>query len=717
MSCNSSFSVPNLPNQPTDCSFPRREFGKSKITYRSFQGQWFKQWKWLHYDSVRDVAYCHYCVSAINSGKMQLKGNVQDSTFLSGFCNWKDATRCFHKHELTVTHKAAVEYMVTLPATTSDIGDLLSSNYASQKQANRHMLKIIQNVRFLARQGLALQGDGDEKESNFMQLLQLRAIDDPNISTTLDKKSDKYTSPQIQNEVLKLLYLQVLRSISSDVQHAKYYSLMADEVSDVSNKEQFVVCIRWIDDDLHAHEDFVGIHHVDTIEANTLVERLKDTLLRMNLSIHDCRGQSYDGASNMRGARNGVSTQILAEEPRATFMHCYGHALNLATADVVRNVKCLKNTLDTTLEVSKLLKYSPRRGGIFEKIKSEIAPETPGFRTLCPTRWTVRAASLASVKDNYQVLQELWDEALDVAKDSDTRARIIGVQHSMTTFEYFFGLLLGERILKHTDNLSKTLQNPSLSASDSQEIAELTCTTLASIRNDESFDLFWENVLLQQNHMGINEPALPRKRKAPARLEVGTGDSHYPLTPKDLYRQQYFQCLDLIVGFIKDRFNQPDYNTLKQVENVLIKSARKEDYHVQLEFLLKHYSDDFNPLLLGTQLELLATAMTSVNKPTLHDVLDYVRSLSPGQRTSMSQVCVLLTLILVMPATNAVSERSASSLRRIKTYLCSTMSQQRLNNLMILHTHKERTDALDLTQCLKDFTLGSDHRTDLFGRF
>ena len=121
--------------------------------------------------------------------------------------------------------------------------------------------------------------------------------------------------------------------------------------------------------------------------------------------------------------------------------------------------------------------------------------------------------------------------------------------------------------------------------------------------------------------------------------------------------------------------------------------------------------------MLGTQLELLATAMTSVNKPTLHDVLDYVRSLSPGQRTSMSQVCVLLTLILVMPATNAVSERSASSLRRIKTYLRSTMSQQRLNSLMILHTHKQRTDTLDLTQCLKDFTLGSDHRTDLFGRF
>ena len=67
MSSCKSFSVPN---QPTDYNFPKREFGKSKITYRSFQGQWFKQWKWLHYDNVRDVAYRHNCVSAVNSGKM-----------------------------------------------------------------------------------------------------------------------------------------------------------------------------------------------------------------------------------------------------------------------------------------------------------------------------------------------------------------------------------------------------------------------------------------------------------------------------------------------------------------------------------------------------------------------------------------------------------------------------------------------------------------------
>ena len=105
----------------------------------------------------------------------------------------------------------------------------------------------------------------------------------------------------------------------------------------------------------------------------------------------------------------------------------------------------------------------------------------PGFRTLCPTRWTVRASSLESVINNYDVFLALWEDAKDIVKDSETHARIIGVQATMSTFAYFFGLVLGERILKHTDNLSKTLQNPSLTAFEGQDLAQLTLQTLQNI--------------------------------------------------------------------------------------------------------------------------------------------------------------------------------------------------------------------------------------------
>ena len=720
------FSLPEVderPNQPMHFKFPKRPFGKTKVVNRSFQNQWFEKWRWLHYDESRDLAFCHTCVVAMKTGKMKNAGTVDSAFVFRGYCNWKDTSGekgAFNNHEHSTVHKKAVELVVTLPKSTRDVGELLSSAHAQEKRANRqYLLKVIQNVRFLARQGLALRGDGDEQDSNFTQLLHLRSKDDPTILQYLKKKTDKYCSPQIQNELLQVMSLKVTREIASAIRAAGYYTLMADEVTDSSNREQVVVCLRWIDDDFDPHEDFIGLHKVESTGANVLVAVLKDTLLRMNLKLANCRGQCYDGAANMAGCRSGVATQIAAEEVRAVYTHCYGHALNLAAGDTVRQSRLLRDTLDTTGEMSKLLKYSPRRDSLFEKLKSEISPSQPGFRTLCPTRWTVKAASLESVVINYTVLQQLWEEALNIATDSEARARIMGVQAQMDKFEYLFGLVLGECVLKHTDNLSKTLQSPSLSAAEGQRIAELTCKTLERIRNDECYGFFGEKVLQLQEQLGVNEPAMPRRRKAPCRYEIGTGEGHFPGTPKQFFRQKYLEALDLVVNFIRQRFDQPGYGVYRHLQDLLLRAAKCEDYTTDFEFVVKFYGDDLHPSPLKAQLELFGTSfweLVSTN-PTLRDITEYFKSLSPAARGSMSEVCTLLRILLVMPATNAVSERSASALRRVKTYLRTTMSQARLNSLMTLHIHKEKTDNLLLETCLNDFVAGNEHRLTLFGTF
>ena len=107
---------------------------------------------------------------------------------------------------------------------------------------------------------------------------------------------------------------------------------------------------------------------------------------------------------------------------------------------MVREVRNLRDALDTTSEISKLLKYSPKRDRMFEKLKAELAPEIPGFRVFCPTRWTVRAASLQSVIDNWIPPQELWDESLETNLESEVKSRVIGVKHQMGTFDYYFGV-------------------------------------------------------------------------------------------------------------------------------------------------------------------------------------------------------------------------------------------------------------------------------------
>ena len=102
----------------------------------------------------------------------------------------------------------------------------------------------------------------------------------------------------------------------------------------------------------------------------------------------------------------------------------------------------------------------------------------------------------------------------------------------------------------------------------------------------------------------------------------------------------------------------------------------------------------------------------------LRDIFTRLRSLSQAEKELLSEVLTLTKLVLVPPATNAVSERSFSALRRVKTFLRSTMNQDRLNHLMVLHVHKMLTEyTLDLIEVANEFVTGSEHRLTMFGKF
>ena len=84
---------------------------------------------------------------------------------------------------------------------------------------------------------------------------------------------------------------------------------MAEETANASNEEQVVLCFRWVSDDLTVHEDFISFYQTDTIVVNSLVNIIKDALLRPRLSISKVRGQCYNVASAMRSACSGVAKQ------------------------------------------------------------------------------------------------------------------------------------------------------------------------------------------------------------------------------------------------------------------------------------------------------------------------------------------------------------------------------------------------------------------------
>ena len=98
------------------------------------------------------------------------------------------------------------------------------------------------------------------------------------------------------------------------------------------------------------------------------------------------------------------------------------------------------------------------------------------------------------------------------------------------------------------------------------------------------------------------------------------------------------------------------------------------------------------------------------------DLVDFFQSLGNARKLLLSEICILGKLMLVMPATNAVSEHS-SALMQVKTYLRSTTGEARLNHLMLLHVHKELADGMHMLEVANLFVGDNHRRKRLFGKF
>ena len=120
----------------------------------------------------------------------------------------------------------------------------------------------------------------------------------------------------------------------------------------------------------------------------------------------------------------------------------------------------------------------------------------------------------------------------------------------------------------------------------------MTNETLMSIRTDKAFVLLFETVKRDCDRLDTNQPTLPRKRKAPKRIEVGEGDGYHSPTVQDYFRMIYYEALDLAVSSIQERFNQPGYAiyTNSNLESLLLKAAKQEDYSCELKEVLHSIS-------------------------------------------------------------------------------------------------------------------------------
>ena len=83
----------------------------------------------------------------------------------------------------------------------------------------------------------------------------------------------------------------------------------------------------------------------------------------------------------------------------------------------------------------------------------------------------------------------------------------------MNTFNHFYGVTILQLVLRHSSNLSKTLQKSSLTSCQGKETADLTLQTINSLRSESEFELLWEKTVQQAEVLETTQSSLLRTRK------------------------------------------------------------------------------------------------------------------------------------------------------------------------------------------------------------
>ena len=563
--------------------------------------------------------------------------------------------------------------------------------------------------------------------SNLIQLLKTRSEDVPELNDWV--RNGQYLSLPIINELIVMMGNTLLRGILKDIKdNSGLFSLLADESRDISNKERLTCILRWVSlPDLEINEDFIGMYLIKKPDAETIAASLKDILLRCNLMLDDYRWQAYDGASTMSGHLSGVGVRLQAENPVAYRIHCANHRLDLVLKACANESKLIGDVLSLVQELAVFIRQSPVRMSVYESIAKECLASNENcvgaenLHLLCPTRWTVRTCAIKAVLDNYQGIYDTLRNISETGSTRDSRDKAAGIAKKMTQFATFLGLRFAMNVFSVCEQLACTIQTKGILAQTVMNgVKALKDALQRQIDDYSSFFRKTRDLASCMPIIELEEPVLPRYKKVPRRLDNGSAAEHQFNSAEDMHRAQCFVAIDACLVELNRRFREESYAPLQQFESAVISAANGLSFELSENFQ-KSYEKDVNFDSLQSELKLLET-VTKQTFPEIKRVTSMetvVSILTYGQNGThlLPNVIRLMHIYLLAPLTTASAERSFSVQRSLKTYLRSTITEKRYNNLLMLNMHKARTDSICLKTIAKEFVGKNERRLRFFGKF
>ncbi|CAF2160173.1 unnamed protein product [Rotaria magnacalcarata] len=687
-------------------TFPNQE-GKNG-TIRRFMPTWLVQHSFLSYSPYYEGAFFSAC-SLFSS----LASNQSTSIFISYPCSrfhhLKHFTTHIKIHLNSGSHKLATtratSFIRTFENPSSGIDYQLDRNRIEMIEKNKSiLLSIIKVVIACARQNIALRGHRGEditsirehidaigmpSGSNFISLLKQR-IDagDQLLQSHLTKgpRNSTYTSPSIQNELIELIYEHILSTILCRVGPTTLYSIIVDGTTDSSNIEQLCLLIRYVDSHTNEiHEDFLGFVPTTSSTGEAIVEHILSCLKRFKLSLANCIGQAYDGASCMSGIFKGCQAFIKRFCPDAEYMHCSSHALNLALIDSTSSF--IRNTFGIIKSVINFFSDSPKRTNALkyeiERPDNDYLILTKKKRlvSLCETRWVERNVAIETFLELYIPISNTLD-VLRIEGDSSSQQ----LYHPVNSFETIVCTCITSFLLSEITPLSRLLQTSTIDFGVAHQHV-LSLLKTFDIRQTNASDYF-KNIVFEQAIEVAKElfvqPEVPRS------YQRRNGQSI--LDPEEFYRDHVFLPFLIELKANVDKrlsvFSHTRIQLLTQVRPECITAAACSTTELYKK-LKQEFSERLpQPLQLFGEVERWKIeCIDLMKKPNGYNLWmsDLLTKCNP---VFYPNIHFLLVFLATLPVTTSSAERAFSSLKRIKTYCRSTMVEDRLNGLAVAFIHK-----------------------------
>ena len=311
---------------------------------------------------------------------------------------------------------------------------------------------------------------------------------------------------------------------------------------------------------------------------------------------------------------------------------------------------------------------------------------------LSDTRWTCRHASIKAVKTTITAIIA----ALEELADRHTGSRAIdarGLLHQIKSFPFLLSLILFERIFSITGNLSNLLQSQTINYAAAATSISATKTSLETLRNETEWKGIWDSAveLAGRQEITITPIRSRRQRHPPSSLSHSVIDTTTGIRPDpatDYCTSIYYASIDTLLGELNRRFSETNLLLLKSLQSLVPTSASFLQVSTLSPFL-HHYDIDLD----GVTSEVVTAKSFLKEASSLTSIHDVYCNLHEAKEC-FPHLLQTIQIAMTIGVTTASAERSFSSLRRIKSYLRSTMSQDRLNNLSLLHIERDLSNKL-----------------------